>query len=182
MRARHVFLMFLGLFLGALAAPYAREAPPPGQIAVDGGKPLHLSGQARRTHLLGAVDLYTVSLYSEGPVDRARLASADLAKALRIDVTYMDDLRRPLALDWRRELVPLLEPQGAAHLRGSFAPLQHGDMVQIEYVPAKGTTVRVNRAVAVSGAHHDLMLAFLDHWLGDRPLSEAIKRTLLASS
>jgi hypothetical protein len=26
-----------------------------------------------------------------------------------------------------------------------------------------------------------LMLAFLDHWLGDRPLSEEIKRTLLAS-
>jgi hypothetical protein len=32
----------------------------------------------------------------------------------------------------------------------------------------------------VSGAHHDLMLAFLDHWLGDRPVSEDIKRTLLA--
>jgi hypothetical protein len=32
----------------------------------------------------------------------------------------------------------------------------------------------------VSGAHHDLMLAFLDHWLGDRPVSEELKRTLLA--
>lgn len=31
----------------------------------------------------------------------------------------------------------------------------------IEYVPNKGTFVRVNRAVAVSGANHDLMLAFL---------------------
>lgn len=52
----------------------------------------------------------------------------------------------------------------------------------VEYVPAKGTVVRVNRAVAVSGAHHELMLAFLDHWLGQRPLSEEIKRTLLGSS
>jgi hypothetical protein len=51
--------------------------------------------------------------------------------------------------------------------------------VQIEFAPEKGTTVRVNKAVAVSGGHHDLMLAFLDHWLGQRPVSEEIKRTLL---
>ena len=58
--------------------------------------------------------------------------------------------------------------------------LNVGDVVLVEYTPARGTFVRVNRAVAVSGAHHDLMLAFLDHWLGDRPVSEAIKRALLA--
>lgn len=81
----------------------------------------------------------------------ARLASADVAKALRIDVTYDDDLRRRVVLDWRRELVPPLEPQAVAHLRGSFAPLRQGDVVQIEYVPDKGTSVRVNRAVAVPG-------------------------------
>jgi hypothetical protein len=54
-------------------------------------------------------------------------------------------------------------------------------VVLIEYVPGKGTTVRVNKAVAVGGVNHDLMLAFLDHWLGQRPVSEEIKRTLLAS-
>ena len=48
-------------------------------------------------------------------------------------------------------------------------------------MPARGTPVRVNNPVAGAGAHHDLMLAFLDHWLGDRPLSEEIRRTLLAS-
>jgi hypothetical protein len=36
--------------------------------------------------------------------------------------------------------------------------------------------------VAVSDANHDLMLAFLDHWLGQRPVSDEIKRTLLGSS
>jgi Chalcone isomerase-like len=67
-------------------------------------------------------------------------------------------------------------------LRGIFAPLRQGDVVRIEYVPAKGTTVRVNKGVGGSGAHHDLMLAFLDHWLGQHPVSEDIKRTLLGSS
>jgi len=38
--------------------------------------------------------------------------------------------------------------------------------------------VRVNDATAVSGAKHDLMIAFLDHWLGQQPVSEEMKRTL----
>ena len=42
---------------------------------------------------------------------------------------------------------------------------------------------RYTVAVYVNGwAHHDLMLAFLDHWLGQRPVSEDLKRTLLAPS
>jgi len=41
--------------------------------------------------------------------------------------------------------------------------------------------VRVNKGVVVSAAHHDLMLTFLDHWLGQRPVSEEIKKSLLGS-
>ena len=100
-------------------------------------------------------------------------------RALRIEVTYQDDLRRRVPLDWQSELVPRLDPQPIAHVRGIFAPLRKGDVVQIEYLPQKGTTVRVNRDIAVSGAHHDLMLAFVDHWLGQRPVSDEIKRALL---
>jgi hypothetical protein len=176
-----VFAVLSGM-TGATAAPDGRKARLPEQIAVDGGNPLRIEGHAHRTHLLGTIDLYTLGLYSDGPIDRARLASVDVAKVLRIEVTYEDDLQRRVALDWRRELIPALEPRAEAHLRGAFAPLRRGDTVQIEYVPEKGTSVRVNRAVSVSSAHHDLMLAFLDHWLGDRPLSEEIKRTLLGLS
>jgi hypothetical protein len=154
----------------------------PEHIAVDGARQLRLVGQARRTHLLGTVDLYTVAIYSNAPTTGEGLTSAKVAKALRIGVTYTEDLRRRVAIDWRRELVPRLEPQAVAHLRGSFAGVRNGDVIAVEYVPAKGTIVRVNKGVAVSGAHHDLMLAFLDHWLGDRPVSEDMKRTLLGSS
>ena len=175
------YCLACALIAGATASVGAREIRPPEQITIGGGEVLRLCGQAQRTHLLGTVELYTVALYSDG-VGYARLASADVAKALRIDVTYDHDLRRRVVLDWRRELVPPLEPQAVAHLRGSFAPLRHGDVVQIEYVPDKGTSVRVNKAVAVAGAHHDLMLAFLDQWLGDRPVSEQVKRTLLGGA
>ena len=160
------------------AAPNARELRSPDQITVE-GIPLRRTAQAHRTHLLGGLDLYTISLYSDGAGELQRLASADVAKALRIDVTCPDEARIRVGFDWQRELVPRLEPRAVAHLVGSFAPLRYGDVVQIEFAPEKGTTVRVNKAVAVSGGHHDLMLAFLDHWLGQRPVSEEIKRTLL---
>ena len=174
------YCVAFALIVGRTASLADRQVRPPEQITVGRNEPLRLWGHAHRTQLLGTVGLYTVALYTDGAGDRARLASADIPKALRIEVTYEDDLRRRVASDWRRELVPRLEPQAVAHLRGSFAPLRRDDVVQIEYVPQEGTTVRVNRGVAVSGAHHDVMLAFLNHWLGDRPVSEEIKRTLLA--
>jgi len=80
---------------------------------------------------------------------------------------------------WRRELVPRLDAAATAHISGVFAPLRHADTVVISYAPGKGTTVRVNSSITASAAHHDLMLAFLDHWLGQRPLSESLKRALL---
>jgi hypothetical protein len=92
---------------------------------------------------------------------------------------YEADPRYLLTLDWQRELIPPLDAPAAAHLRASFAPLQHGDVVLIDYSPRKGTSVRVNKLVAVSGVNHDLMLAFLDHWLGQRPVSDEMKKALI---
>ena len=154
----------------------------PATHAPEGGAPLPLAGQAKRVHFLGTAELYSLAVYAEsGPVDISQLASPNTAKALRIEIVYDNDLRRRMPIDWRRELIPALEIAATVSLRGTFAPLQHGDVVLIEYVPRKGTSVRVNKSVAVSGIHHDLMLAFLDHWLGQRPVSVEIKQALLGS-
>ena len=169
--------------IALLVTPSTRaQGQHPDTVALDGAVHVPLAAQARRAHLLGAVDFYSLALYVEGRMlNRGHLASPEVPKALRIEITYHDALPQRVTLDWRPELVPTLKPAGAAHLRGAFAPLRQGDVVLIEYAPAKGTTVRVNKAVAVSNADHDLMLAFLDHWLGQRPVSEEIKRTLLGA-
>jgi hypothetical protein len=136
-----------------LAGPAGAQEGHPPAITPE-GESIPLAGQARRTHLLGAVEFYDIALYAS-TADRAHLLSPDVPKALRIEVTHEDDLHRRVTLDWRRELVPLVELPAAAHLRGSFAPLQQGDVVLIAYVPGKGTTVRVNKGLAASGEHHD---------------------------
>jgi hypothetical protein len=55
-------------------------------------------------------------------------------------------------------------------------------VVVVEYVPGQGTTVCTNEQAVASKVGHDLVLTFLDHWLGQRPVSEEIKQQLLGSS
>jgi hypothetical protein len=158
----------------------AQSADPPPAVTAAGAASMPLAGQATRVHLLGLVEIYTLAVYMDAPLsDRARLLSSDVPKALRIEIRYNDDLPLQVPTDWRRELVPPLNPAAIAHLRGTFAPLKRGDVVSVEYVPGKGTTARVNKAVVVSGANHDLIVAFLDHWLGQRPVSEEMKQGLM---
>jgi hypothetical protein len=158
----------------------AQRIAHPASLVVDGAAPLPLAAQAARTHLLGHLELYSVALYVDGArLDHAQLLSPGVAKAVRIAIDYKDDLQRPVWNEWRNELVPRVNAAGAAHLRGAYASLREGDVVLIEYVPAKGTTVRVNKAVATSGASHELVLAYLDHFLGQRPVSDEMKQALL---
>jgi hypothetical protein len=174
---------FVGVFVITSLTVFTASAQglaQPASLALDGVPPLPLTAQATRSHMLGLLDLYSVAMYVEPPrLDHAHLLSPSVPKAIRIVIEYEEDLRRPVWNDWRLELIPRLNAAGATHLRGAFASLRDGDVVLIEYVPEKGTTVRVNKAVGTSGASHELMLAYLDHWLGQRPVSEEMKRTLL---
>ena len=159
----------------------AQSVEQPRSITPDGGTAIPKAGEAMRTHLLGLTDLYGLALYVAGSTNRANLLSPDVSKVLRFQILYEEDPRTRIGIDWRGELVPKLESAATAHLRGTFAPLRGGDVVLVEYVPGKGTTVRVNKGVAVGGVNHDLMLAFLDHWVGQRPVSEEVKQALLGS-
>jgi hypothetical protein len=161
----------------------AQSANLPTTFAPEGAPALPLAGQATRAHLLGTVDLYDVAVYAEAPLrERSRLVSPQTGKAILIAITYENTLRRQVTIDWRRELIPPLDGRAITQLRGTFGALQEGDVVVIEYAPGRGTSIRVNKGVAVSGIDHDLMLAFLDHWLGQRPVSEEMKRALLGGS
>ena len=171
----------LALVLAAGIPAPTTSSEPPATLMLDGGASLARAGQASRDHLLGLVPIYNVALYFDGPVDRARLSSPQSAKALRIEVTHGNDDRR-LPVEWWRELIPRLEAQAVTHLMGTFGGLRSGDVVQVEYVPGQGTTLRVGKTVVVTGVNHDLMMAFLDNWIGQRPISEEMKRALLGGA
>lgn len=168
-------VLLLSLFATVFAV---QDVTLPATMAPEGGAPLPLVGRAERIHLLGARKLYGVAIYADAPIQDPRLGLPQTAKVIRIEITYENDLRRQVTIDWRRELIPPLDGRAIAQLRGTFGALQRGDVVLVEYTPTKGTSIRVNTGTAVSGIDHDLMLAFLDHWLGQRPVSEELKQAL----
>ena len=173
------YVALVAMILSWAGPPAAGHAQSPSEVTI-GYTPLMLVAEGSRTDQLGGEALYTVAVYAEArPLDLGRLASADAAKVLRIEVLSDDDPFSPLARPWRRELVPSLDPAAAAQLRMITASMRKGDVLLVEYARGKGTTLRGNRLTVATRAPHGLMVAFLDHWLGQRPVSEDLKRTLL---
>jgi len=177
--AKPSFLL-CGVLVGAVAAaPLTAQGSHPEALIVDGIN-LPVAGQARRAQLLGSVDLYDVAIYAARPLgESTTLASRSVAKAVRVAITFKPDLQSAMAFNWQPELIPAMEPDAVAQMRRILMPLRYGDVLRIDYSPERGTTVRVNKDVAVSRASHELMLAYLDHWVGQRPLSEELKQALL---
>jgi chalcone isomerase-like protein len=178
----HFLRAFLAIAL--VTAGPVRVADQPATLQLDRFPVLTRTAEVTRVELLGQVDLYSVAVYLEGaPHDLAAIASPDTAKAVRIEAKYdagsERELRPRVARDWRPELIPPLNPAAVDVLRGAFATLRTGDVVLIAYAKGRGTAVSVNTRVVVQEANNDLMLSFLDHWLGQRPVSEDMKSTLL---
>ena len=145
MRRSLSYATALVLLVTSLA--HAQGATHPATHAPEGGAPLSLAGQARRVHFLGTAELYSLAVYAEsGPVDISQLASSSTAKALRIEIIYNNDLRRRMPIDWRRELIPALEIAATVSLRGTFGPLQHGDVVLISTSRARAHPCESTRA------------------------------------
>lgn len=171
------YVAVIAAIVSFAGTPAALHGQSPAEVRV-GFTPLTLVAEGSRTDQLGGEALYTVAVYAEArPLDLADLARA--AKALPIEVAIDDDPFSPLTRPWRLELVPpRLDPAATTHLLATVGAVRKGDVLLVEYEPGKGTTIR-NTLTAVSRAPHALMIAFLDQWLGQRPVSEDLKRTLL---
>ena len=173
------FIAAIVSWAGATAAAHGQR---PAEIRI-GFTPLPVVAEGSRTDQLGGEALYTIAIYADTrPLELTELAKADAPTALRIEVASDDDPASPLTRPWRRELVPRLAPAATTQLFAILRTVRKGDVLQVEYEPGSGTTIRVNALTVASRAPHDLMVAFLDQWLGQRPVSEELKRTLLQRS
>ncbi len=185
MLIRRISIGWLSVAVLAVCVQDAAARAPAEQyetLQLDGGPTLPRLAGARRVERLGRVEVYAISLH--GPIrmpDLFRLSAPDVPKALRVDVQYDPAVRPRIPIDWRRELVPNLNPAAVSSLQRAFAALQAGDVVLVAYIPEKGTEIRLNKSTIVKEGDHDVMLAFLDHWLGQRPVSEEIKNELMAA-
>jgi hypothetical protein len=144
-----------------------------------GGTTLVRSSAAVRTTLLGLVDLYAIAVYVPlRSTDAGSLASNELPKAVWVGICYDDTLPAYVPRSWRCELVPELGHLERRSLRTRFISLERGDIVTIAYDPRSGTRVEINDRRAIVTRGQALMIGFLDHWLGQVPVSDDLKRAL----
>jgi hypothetical protein len=78
----------------------AQTVEHPATVTFDGARLVPKAGETSRVHLLGVVELYSLAVYVDGSIrDRQHVVSPDVPKALRIAITYKDDLSRRITLD-----------------------------------------------------------------------------------
>lgn len=198
-------LLALGLGAGtvfAADAPAAPETPAAatvpaaievGDITFTGsfplaGKTLFLQGAGLRQIVFFKV--YGAALYVEKhAASTADVFSADTPRAVRLGL-----LRHVKGADFIEALESGLDanltPEGKKaitnelnqlkDLMRAIGDVKEGDMVDFEYAPATGTTLRLNgKPVGPSIAGKALYDAVLAIWIGDRPIDDRLKDAMM---
>ena len=152
----------------------------PAQLTVR-GQSLVLNGQAVRSELFGMIELYRIGLYLPERTSEAAQIKSDSPKTLLLHVLH-DTRSQYLPENWRDELRAVLKPNELRKLRAAYVTAQSGDFITISYVPGEGSRLTVNDDVVLESQGRELMYAFLQQWLGQRPVSEEIKSALLGGA
>jgi hypothetical protein len=62
-----------------------------------------------------------------------------------------------------------------------FTVLKEGDVLRIDYSPAKGTEVRINDEWRGAVEGNDFFRALLKIWIGSNPISKSLKQDMLGN-
>ncbi len=63
-----------------------------------------------------------------------------------------------------------------------FRTVARGDVIVLDYVPGKGTSVSINNELQGTVPGHDFNQALLKVWLGDEPADDDLKEAMLGTS
>lgn len=160
-----------------LICPLSASAGLPERLELNGAR-LELAGRGTRETML--IDLYSVGWYlPEGKSSSVSPDDSSQAMAFRIIIDYSGDRPEQIPSAWREELLPPLNEAQMVELRRAYAGLRAGDTATVAYAPGSGTTIQVNGQALFTDSGYGLMAAFVDLWLGAKPVSEALKNALL---
>lgn len=143
------------------------------------GTRLSLVGCAAREELW--TDLYVVSVYLPPEMRGvAQATSAQAVKLVRIDVTYDGNVPDGLPSAWKDRLQNKVSQEFQQTLQGQYNQLKSGDTVLVSYSPGGGTTLSVNGRNVASRPGDNVFNTMMQIWVGPSPVSENMKRLLLA--
>lgn len=173
---RWSLVAFLSLSPALLFAPLSVRAE-----QVEGELPivfeeLILNGAGTRRLLFA--ELYTCRLFVPRKItsfDEAR----ELNGPIEIHLEVHGEPPGKLPDDWAKVLDEELSAKLFEKARTRYRNLSGGDRVVVAYRPEEGSTVWLNDEEQFTDPGPGLVLALLEQWVGERPVSRSLRRNLL---
>ncbi len=182
-------LVLLVVLLAGMVAP-ASQARTVSSIDVPeqarvGGHRLQLNGAGIREKFF--FDIYVCALYLPKPAhSNAAVAAANGPRRVLMHFVYHKVGRDKLVDAWNEGFEANTSPaeRTALHKRidkfnSLFGDAPRGQVVLLDYVPGKGTTVTIDGHVRGMIPGKDFNDALMRIWLGEHPVTSSLKRELL---
>ncbi len=178
-----IILLLAGLLTGSAWGKTVAGVDLNDRVSV-AGQSLVLNGAGIREKFF--FDIYVVALYLPNKAqDAHKILGADQPWRVIMHFLYSEVDREKLDKGWDEgfednagsKMNQLRER--LQKFKGMFRDLHKGDEVVLDYEPGKGVTVRINgkREGVVQGA--DFARVLLSVWIGEEPVTKAVKRDLL---
>ncbi|MDZ7685726.1 MAG: chalcone isomerase family protein [Gammaproteobacteria bacterium] len=168
---------YAALCLCLSLAPGAPASPPLPEPAPVISSDLVLNGTGTRRLMFAK--LYTCHLFLPRRTSSFdEIASLDGSVEIHLDVH--GDTPDSLPDDWEKVLDEELSQQLYQKTKSHYQELTAGDRVVVAYDPDDGTEVWLNGEKQFTAPGTGLMRALLEQWVGEEPVSQSLRQSLLA--
>jgi hypothetical protein len=183
---RILSLVFLFVFLaGTAGAREIADVKIPATVAAGEGVTLRLNGAGIRSKFL--FQIYIAELYMDHPSsDSASVIGDEGRKRMVMHFLYEELSKDKLTEAWDEGFRANTSPQQLALLQtriaefnAMFDSVRKGDEISLEYIPGKGTEVKIRNQVKGVIPGKDFNDALLGIWLGKEPVSQDLRKELL---
>ncbi len=180
-----LFILSMLLVIPVSAKELAGVVIPEQVTPEQGIDPLTLNGAGIRSKFF--VKVYVGALYLPGKQTAVeKILAMPGAKRVSMHVLYDEVSKEKLVSGWNdgfennnssEELARLKERLN--NFNDLFTTIKRGDLVNIDYLPGKGTRVQINNVSKGIIAGDDFYQAVLKVWLGEQPADSSLKQGML---
>lgn len=187
MARRSIYFMLALLFQpGCGVAASVAGVDLPDEVRISGFEsPLLLNGAGVRKKYF--ISVYVGALYlAERQVGVGTLLTVPTANRVSMHFVYSKVNKRQLAEAWREGVAENL-PAGALaaveqrleRFVALFPDMHEGDTIWLDFVPGRGTQVSINGTPQGTIEGDDFNSALLSVWLGEKPVTAALKNAMV---
>ena len=181
------------LYLGLIAAPLLAQAGT--EVAgVTVEESCYSDGQSMKLNGAGVRSKYFIKIYvgvlcvEQPGQDSTAILAASGAKRMQMSILYKEVEAGKITEGWRNGFRANLDDAEFSRLEprldqfnALFPSLREGDVINMDYLPERGTELLVNGKPLGTIEGDDFFRALLQVWIGKHPADKSLKKGLLGN-